>query len=151
MRNNIYINNRNITVNIDRKIMQNDTSRYRGEIIRNVQLHSERTGHLTPPGRVKQAGSVPSGNPSPVRSEITNVYRGRDIQNSQPVSQTGYGGYGSSKEAASYRERGQASRQNMQQFTRQAPAQRQPVSTGKPAQRPAPQAPHQAPAGGVRR
>jgi hypothetical protein len=149
VQNNVYINNRSIAVNINKKVIQFNTVRYREEINRNVQLRSERTGHTTSPARAKQAGPVSPGTPPPVRPNITNVYRGRDIQNSQPVSQMGYGGYGSSKEATVYSERGQTSRQNMQQSTRPAPAQHQAVSVGKPVQRPASQqAPRQAPAGG---
>jgi len=152
IRNNVYINRNNTVININRRVTQMDTGRHREEIRRDVQLRRERTGHAAPSARVEQAGPALSGSRPPVRPDTTNVYRGRDNQKSQPASQTGYGGYGSSKDATLYRQRGQTSRGNMQQFTRPTPAQRPAVSVGKPVQRPAlQQAPRQAPTGGERR
>lgn len=60
------------------------------------------------------------------------VFRGRDVQQTQPASRSGYGGYGSSKDATIYRERGQSSRENMRQGNR---------PTQQPAAAPAPKAP----------
>lgn len=156
IRNNVYINNRYVAVTINKRVVQHDTVRYREEIRRNVQLRRDRAGPKAPPARVEQARPAVTGNRPPVRPDASNVYRGRDVQKSQPASQTGYGGYGSTKDATSYRQRGQASRENMQQSPRPAPAQRPAVSGGKPVQRPAsqqaprqaPQAPRQAPTGG---
>jgi len=152
IRNTIYINRRYNTVTINRKAFQHDTVRYRTEIRRNAQLHREAGGHSTPPARAEQARPASTGNRPPVRPDTVNVYRGRDIQKSQPASQTGYGGYGSGRDATSYRERGQTSRGSMQQTTRPAPAQRPAASGGRPDQRPAVrQTPRQAPTGGDKR
>ncbi|HJV36146.1 DUF3300 domain-containing protein [Geomonas sp.] len=83
---------------------------------------------------------------------IGDVYRGRDVQSTQPASQSGFGGYGSSKDASTYRERGQSSRQIMNQppaaapkptFTAPRPA---PAAAPAAAPRPAPVAPRAAPA-----
>jgi hypothetical protein len=153
VRNNVYVNNRYTVVDINKRVIRQDTVRYREEVRRNVQLRRERTAPKAPPARVEPAGPAPTGSRPPVRPDTANVYRGRDVQKSQPASQTGYGGYGSGKDAASYRERGQTSRGNMQQSTRPAPAQRPAVSGGTTPQRPAvqqaprqaPQAPRQAP------
>ncbi|MGB7630453.1 MAG: DUF3300 domain-containing protein [Candidatus Deferrimicrobium sp.] len=149
VRNNVYINNSYVAININQRVIRHDTVRYREEIRRNVQIRRERTGPKAPPARVEQAGPASTGIRPPVRPDTTSLYRGRDVQKSQPASQTGYGGYGSRKDATSYRERGQASRGNMQQSTHPAPARRPAVSGGKPVQRPtSQQAPRQAPAGG---
>jgi hypothetical protein len=149
LRNNVYVNNRYRTVNIDKKVIRRDTTRYREEIHRNVQLNRERTGRAAPPARGEKTRPAPSVSRPPVRPDATNVYRGRDTQKSQPSSQTGYGGYGSRKDAASYRERGQASRSIMQPSTRPAPANRPAVSGKMPVRKPAvQQAPGQAPADG---
>lgn len=149
VRNNVYINNRYVAVNINKRGIQHDTVRYREEIRRNVQLRRERTGPKAPPARVEQAGPASTGSRPPVRPDTANVYRGRDVQKSQPALQTGYGGYGSGKDATSYSERGQSSRGNMQKSTRPVQAHPPAVSGGKPVQRPtSQQAPRQAPAGG---
>jgi len=151
VRNNVYINNRFTSVNINRKVIQHDTIRYREDIRHNVQLHREAAGHTASPARVEQARPATAVSRPQARPDSANVYRGRDIQKSQPASQTGYGGYGSSKDAASYRGRGQTSRGSMQQFTRPTPAPRQAVPSGRSVQRPSiQQAPRQAPAGGGR-
>jgi hypothetical protein len=154
VRNSVYLNSRYSAVTTSRRIISHDTAGYREEIRRNAQLHRERTGRPAPPARVEQRGPVPTASrPAPaVRPTSTNVYRGRDIQRSQPASQTGYGGYGSTRDAKTYRERGQTSRGTMQQFTRPVPVQRSPASVSRPAQRPAVQpAPRSAPSGGGRR
>lgn len=150
VRNNLYINNRYTTVNINKKVMQHDIVRYREDIRHNVQINRERSGRTMPPVKAGQPAPASIGNRQPVRPDNTSVYRGRDIQRSQPVSQTGYGGYGSSRDATTYRDRGQNSRGNIQQFNRPSQAQRPSISGGgHPAQRPAvQQAPRPAPAGG---
>lgn len=148
VRNSIYVNTGHTTININKKVIQHDTARYREEIRRNVQPHRASPGRSASPARVGQTAPASTGSRPPVRPDTPNVYRGRDIRKSQPMSQTGYGGYGSSKDAATYRERGRTSRGNMQQFTRPAPS----PPTAAPVQRPAmpaiQQAPRQAPAGG---
>lgn len=57
--------------------------------------------------------AAPSAPPQGGKPNPSDVYRGRDTQRSQPASRSGYGGYGSSKDATSYRERGQSSREQM--------------------------------------
>ncbi|NVN93619.1 MAG: DUF3300 domain-containing protein [Desulfuromonadales bacterium] len=152
VRNSVYISNRFSAIDINRKTIQHDTERYRGEIRRNVQLHRERAVNTPHPAKVEQSVPAATGRSQQARPDATNLYRGRDIRKSQPASQTGYGGYGSSKDASTYRERGQSSRGNMQQSTRPVPAQRPAVSGARPLQRPSTQlAPRQAPSGGERR
>jgi Protein of unknown function (DUF3300) len=147
VRNNVYINNRYSAVTANKKVIQLDVVRYRENIHRNAQLNRERPGRTAPPARVEQATPASTGRLQPVPAATANVYRGRDIQKSVPASQTGYGGYGSSRDASLYRERGRNSRGKMQQSSRPAPAQRPSVSGGRPSQRPAlQQAPRQAPA-----
>ncbi|GFO55101.1 hypothetical protein GMSM_21080 [Geomonas sp. Red276] len=50
------------------------------------------------------------GTPSTTKSGMRDLYRGRDVQQRLPASQSGYGGYGTSQDANVYRQRGQASR-----------------------------------------
>ena len=131
-RNNVYVNSRNSIVSINTIVNKHNTLQFRENVRSNVQSHPERLGKTTTP-KIDQIRPTPSGNWPQVRPDSMNVYRGRDIQKSQPSFQTGYGGYGSSKDAASYRERGQASRGNMQQITRPVPVQR-PASQQVPRQ-----------------
>jgi len=98
-----------------------------------------------PPASAQQrpaAPAAPAASAAPqARPSARDVFRGRDVQNAQPASRSGYGGYGSGKDATTYRERGQASRDSM----RQTPA----PQTAAPAPRaaaPAPAAPAAAPA-----
>jgi hypothetical protein len=114
--NSIYIDNRYRTIAVNRGALRQDTSRYREEIRRNAQQGA-------PAVSVARQPALPAS---------TSVYRGRDVQSSQPASRTGYGGYGSARDAASYSQRGQTSRGTMQRFNRQAPAQRPAAA---PAQR----------------
>jgi hypothetical protein len=72
------------------------------------------------------------------------VFRGRDVQQTQPASRSGYGGYGSSKDATIYRERGQSSRENMRQGNR--PAQQPGAATAPKAPAAAAPAPRATPA-----
>ncbi len=147
VRNSVYINNRYSVVHTNRRVLQHDTVRYRETIRRDVQLRRERTGRPAPPTRVDQSRPtsparviqprpVVNGSRPPVRVEKRDVYRGRDVQRTQPASRSGYGGYGSSRDASSYRERGQASRENMRQTIRQQPTQPAPVRAGRPAATP---------------
>jgi len=142
--NSIYIDNRYRTITVNRRTLQHDTTRYREEIRSNVRRRPELQGRPAPGAGGGGRAPAFTGNRQPAPPAATNVYRGRDVQRSQPASQTGYGGYGSGKDAASYRQRGQSSRGAMQQFTRPAPAPRA-VSRPAPAPRPAPRP---APSGG---
>jgi len=141
VRNSVYINNSYTVINTNRRVLQHDTVRYREKIRRDVQIRRERTGRLTPlprvdqsppapPARVIQPRPVVNGSRPPVRLEKRDVYRGRDVQRTQPASRSGYGGYGSSRDASTYRERGHASRENMRQTIRQQPT---PVRREHPA------------------
>jgi hypothetical protein len=142
--NSVYIDNRYRMIAVNRGALQHDTTRYRGEIRRNAQIRSAPSGRAAPPAkggqnapaRVGQGAQAVSGTRQPSLPASTSVYRGRDVQRSQPASQTGYGGYGSGSDAAAYRQRGQSSRGTMQQFSRPAPAQRPAASGGAPAPRP---------------
>lgn len=59
--------------------------------------------------------SAPAAGKPAAKPNVGEVFRGRDVQRSQPASRSGYGGYGSSKDATIYRERGQSSRDKMNQ------------------------------------
>lgn len=83
---------------------------------------------VTQSGAPRPATTVARPAPPPAGTE---VYRGRVVQGEQPVMRTGYGMYGSAKDATMYRNRGQSSQENMQQFNRQQP-------TSVPSARPAP-------------
>ena len=159
--NSIYIDNRYRTISVNREALRHDTTRYRGEIRRNAQIRPVPSGRAASPARdgqgatvrARQSAPAVSGARQPALPASANVYRGRDVQRSQPASQTGYGGYGSGSDAASYSQRGQTSRGTMQQFNRQAPAQRPAASGGASApravSRPAP-APRPSSGGGGR-
>lgn len=121
--NSIYIDNRYRTIAVNKGALRHDTTSYREENRRNAQLRPVPSGRVASPARAGQ------GTPVRALPASTNVYRGRDVQRSQPASQTGYGGYGSGSDAASYRQRGQTSRGTMQQFSHQVPA-RRPGATG---------------------
>ncbi|GFO69780.1 hypothetical protein GMLC_33590 [Geomonas limicola] len=118
--------------------------------------------HRTPAGQTQPSGTRPTppapqsvtpapAAPSPAPPAATpagkpnqsDLYRGRDTQRSQPASRSGYGGYGSNRDATIYRERGQSSREQMH-----GPGER-PVPQGAPAAvkpAPAPAAVRPAPA-----
>jgi len=93
----------------------------------------EQHGPVVRPER--RSGRKPEAAPGSV-----DVFRGRDVQKVQPASQSGYGGYGTGKDATIYRQRGEESRQNMRQSSQPAtaPAVR---PAAQPAQRPAFSAP----------
>jgi hypothetical protein len=100
-----------------------------------AQQHPPAAGQQHPPVAAQQpAAAAPAGQQRPP-SSTRDVYRGRDVTNAQPASRTGYGGYGSPKEAATYRERGQTSRQS-------TPA---PAAAPRPVAAPAPRAAAPAP------
>jgi hypothetical protein len=100
----------------------------------------------------------------PVTQPATrDIYRSRDTQNTQPASRSGYGGYGTNRDATIYRERGKASQESIRQPVRPAPAQPKPsvpqqtppkrsvpaphkVSPPAPRQQAPTPAPHKAPA-----
>jgi hypothetical protein len=228
MRNNIYINNTNTVITVNKRVMQHDTERFRRQIRQDVQIRrvrqaqpgairrdqriQEKSKNLggrpvpTPVGPTRPGGAprhdqrapdkspLPGGKPTPLiieqprtavpapdrrvpvksdnrgekqgqphsvkpiptppsgdqqpRPRIENrgekpgvstpapqiptqpanrdVYRGRDTQSRQPASRSGYGGYGTARDASSYRERGKTSQENMQQKVRPMPAQQQP-------------------------
>lgn len=103
------------------------------------------------------------GAPATTKSGMKDLYRGRDVQQRLPASQSGYGGYGTSQDANTYRQRGQSSRgltpavqpravvpRPVAPQPRPAPPVQRPapaVQRSAPAgQRPAPSAPRQAPA-----
>jgi len=88
--------------------------------------------------------AIQGGTPPPTTTVVrsvphptgTDVYRGREVKGEQPAMRTGYGGYGSGKDATMYRSRGQASQENMRQFSRPQPTPAPGVRSA-PAQRPA--------------
>ena len=90
----------------------------------------------TPPSTTPQRQPGSRSRPD-ARSNPGDVFRGRDVQKTQPASRSGYGGYGSSKDATIYRERGQTSRENMRQIRSATP----PAPVVAPAPRPVPVAP----------
>lgn len=91
------------------------------------------------PAQATAPATVRTGRGPQMRPGTEDIYRGRDVQRTQPASQSGYGGYGTGRDAASYSRRGAASRQIMNQ----------PVAAPRPAFTPrvsAPSAPRSAPA-----
>ena len=88
-------------------------------------------GQQHPPAAAPAAAQPTAGGaagPQRPTTSARDVYRGRDLTNAQPASRTGYGGYGTPKEAATYRERGQTSRQSIAA----------PAAAPRPAAAPAP-------------
>lgn len=87
--------------------------------------------------RDDKPAAAPIALPAAPKPAPQDVYRGRDTQKSQPASRSGYGGYGSGKDAGKYRERGAASQEQMRGSDRPAragqpaPAQRPPAA-GRP-------------------
>ncbi|NVN89464.1 MAG: DUF3300 domain-containing protein [Desulfuromonadales bacterium] len=71
--------------------------------------------------------------PRPTTQPSTrDIYRGRDMQGTQPASRSGYGGYGSTRDATIYRERGKTSQENMRQTGSPAPLQQKAPATQQP-------------------
>ncbi|MGD0844915.1 MAG: DUF3300 domain-containing protein [Geobacteraceae bacterium] len=144
---NIYINNSFSAINVNRKVIQHNTVNFREELRRTAQnrpkqapLQAARPRDIQPGSKVgnrwEAARPVTTVTRPAERPDNAALYRGREVQGAQPAARSGYGGYGSGKDAATYRERGQSSRANMGQFNRQQqiPAQSQRPA---PAQRPA--------------
>ncbi len=149
VRNSVYIDNIHSVVSINRRVVQRATATYREELRHNVQNRSERLGRTvsSPGNKVETRGGAPrpasAGDRSQESSDSKDVYRGRDVRKELPASRTGYGGYGSSRDASTYRERGQTSRENMRQVNRPAPVERPAIPGGRqtapaPAMQPAP-------------
>jgi hypothetical protein len=180
-RRSVYTRNTQAAINVNLRVVQHDTLRYREDIRRNVEYRREH--HATPatPGRdtrprggmesrgapatpgsgMQRSTPAPvtsaprtapqraiSGTPTPPRAGSTGVYRGREPKGAQPAATTGYGGYGSGRDAKTYRERGQSSRENMQKSSRPQPAPASgahPGASGGRQSAPGPAAPRQAP------
>jgi Protein of unknown function (DUF3300) len=123
-RRNLYINDRYSVIDVNRKVTRLDTGDYRKGIRVDAQKRHEHTRNAAaPPARAvhSQPGVSRNLQPAPARTDNSDVYRGRDVQTKKPASVSGYGGYGTSRDAETYRERGVTSRENMQQFNRTAP------------------------------
>ena len=99
-------------------MVRHDSTRYREDLRRNAEYRRERSG--------KPAARPSTPVTAAPRRDSAGVSRG-----AQPAAHTGYGGYGSGRDAATYRERGESSRNTMRQFKRP----QQPRSA--PVQRPA--------------
>jgi hypothetical protein len=84
------------------------------------------------PSAAQQQKAAPAA-----QSNNRELFRGRDLQRTQPASRSGYGGYGSGRDAAVYHERGAASLESIKQPTRPAPAPR-PSPAPAPSVAPAP-------------
>ncbi len=134
-RHNRYINDSYSVIDVNRKVTRHDTAGYREGIRRDAQKRRELTSKVAPhagvapPVKTTQPRQAITGPSPPVRIDNSDVYRGRDVQTKKPASVSGYGGYGTSGDAATYRERGKTSRENMQQFNLPAPS-RQPAISG---------------------
>lgn len=164
-RRNIYINNRYSAISVNRRVIQHNTVNFRENLRRDVQSRRKEAPARTNRPRVVQPGGGAGSRGAVVRPppatvtrpaeqpENRGLYRGREIKGPQPAARSGYGGYGSGRDATIYRERGQSSRGTMDQFKRQqqtpvqiqrpAPAQPRPVNI---SPRPAPRAPAAQPA-----
>ena len=133
VRNSVYVNNTYTVVNVNRRVVQRDTVRYRRDIRLDSQYRRARVGRpvSTSPGAPPRSTTAPRGSQPrpdsgvqrrPDRPDSGNQYRGRAVKGPQPVPYSGYGGYGSGREVKTYRERGQTSRENMRQINRQQPS-----------------------------
>jgi hypothetical protein len=133
-RRSIYNSSPNAAITINRRVLQRDTARFRQGVQSNTQLRLERA--VQPAPRELPGGGIEKRGVSlhPVTSPSTGVrptnrdlYQGRDLRNGQTAPPSGFGGYGSGKDAKTYRERGQRSRENIPQLNlqqRPAPAER---------------------------
>jgi hypothetical protein len=153
-RRNIYINNKYTAININRRVMQHNTERFRDVIRSNIQNRRVHNGITTPqrqelpthdrgtakttPGRpvtqmpgpnIQPLRPAPQAARPPQRPGNIDVYRGR---NTQAAPSSNYGRYGSSNEIKTYRERGQASRENMRQSQQQPARAERPKSAPQP-------------------
>jgi len=139
---NIYINNSYSVINVNRKVIQHNTVSFREDLRRNAQnrrnqapLQAARQRDNQPGSRVGNRGEashpVTAVTRPAQRPDNGALYRGMEVQGPQPAARSGYGGYGSAKDAATYRERGQSSRKEMGQFNRQ---QQIPAQSQRPSQ-----------------
>ncbi len=174
----IYVNNRYTVINVNRRVVQHDTIRYRQDIRRNVEYRRERRPERpvqVAPGTVAPRPHVPVPRPAPApvttaprpapapvttaprpaeRPENRDLYRGREPRGGQPPAETGFGGYGSGQDVKTFRERGERSRENMRQPARPQPAPgvgARPGGGGGRQSAPRPAAPRQAPPSGGKR
>jgi hypothetical protein len=144
--NSFYINNSLSAVEINRRVVQRTTAQFRENLHRTAEKQRERLIRPGAPSPVERTAVRPatSGESRQWKPDTRDLYRGRDVQKSLPASSTGYGGYGSPKDATIYRERGQSSRGSIPQANPPAPTQPAPRQSAPSA----PSAPHQsAPAG----
>lgn len=173
-RNNVYINNYYRNINVNPRVVRHDVTRFREQLRRDVQVNRARPDRQAAPLRQVTPGgaqarperSRPADQPrtgattgnqlsrskggtaaSPTAPATRDFYRGRDIQKSLPASRSGYGGYGTGRDATIYREHGRSSRENMRQQSTPAypPSRSVPLQRPAPVQTPAP-APSLAPA-----
>lgn len=148
-------------INVNPRVVQHDTHRYREDVRRNVDSRRRSGASAVIPDRSIQPrrgserrGVPPAQGTTPIR--VTTVpatntpratpprgtsgapatprpgnpgYRGREPQGAPPPANTGYGGYGSSRDATTYRERGQGSRDSTRQINR---PQAVPATGGRP-------------------
>ena len=122
-RKNIYINSRYSAVNVSRFVLQHNTSNFRVDLRQSGQHTLKQVHPQESRIRAVQPGGG-SGAGLPVNGAL---YRGRATGEPPTAAESGYGGYGSSRDVSAYRERGQASRATTGQFNRQlqVPAQGQ--------------------------
>ncbi|MGA2193366.1 MAG: DUF3300 domain-containing protein, partial [Nitrospirota bacterium] len=121
-RNSVYINDKYAEIGINKQVTGHNTAGYRAQISQDVQTRREHAGKAAT--QALQPRPAIAGNRPSAPAVNSDVYRGRDVKSIQPASVSGYGGYGTGRDAAIYSERGKASRGNMQQFSRQ------PASSG---------------------
>ena len=157
---NVYINKSAAVINLNKRVLQHDTRRFRQELKTDAVRQREERAPMPlrlnqpAPGRIEGQRSPGGGQqrptasvrqPRPATSQqkpvtttrpvlrtptVGDVFRGRDVQRAQPVSNTGYGGYGNRQDATTYHQRGQASQESMRQSTRPAPVQRPAAAAG---------------------
>ena len=128
VRNSFYINNSLAAVKINKRVVQRSTAQFREILRRSAEKQLEKTIRPGSAASVERTPvmQAPSGKGRQVKPVTTDIYRGRDVQKSEPASSTGYGGYGSPRDATIYRERGQSSRGSVPQTSRPVPTQSVP-------------------------
>jgi hypothetical protein len=126
--NSFYINNSLTSVEVNRRVVQRTTAQFRENLRLTADKQRERLIRPGTPSPVERppVRPMPSGESRQGKPDTRDLYRGRDVQKSQPASSTGYGGYGSPRDATIYRERGQSSRGSIPQASRPAPTQSAP-------------------------
>ncbi|HXE97137.1 MAG TPA: DUF3300 domain-containing protein [Dongiaceae bacterium] len=113
------------------------------ERIENLNIPQNRITPGTHLSSTPSAGEIRVPSPSTIvgtktaeRPDKKDIYRGREVRSGQPpASYTGYGGYGSSRDAARFRERGRISQENVRQSNNQQST-TTPVRTPPPVTRP---------------